>query len=347
MQRNLNPRFTQADLPPHVIRQVLHLVSSRGHSAERLCRGLGFTLDNLKDSSFRVSYRQTSLLVQRAIKLCGDPAIGIATGARQTVVCFGLPGLGMLTCPTLGEALGFLIKHQRSAGAITDHQFLLDERQFVIETTPRFYDPEWEPFFVEEVLVSGVALARSLVGAHYRPERLELRYPKPAYANAYGEFFRCPVVFNAPCNRLISDAAWYRCPLPSYDSFVEVSLQGQIEQLLAMAPVRDDLVESVLVILRSAIDEMPSLSEISSRLNFSERTLRRRLAELGTSYQSLVDQVRYESAEDLLKRTDLPLVEIALATGFTDARNFRRAFKRWAGVLPNELRHKTTHPPVA
>ena len=92
---------SEADVPPHVIRQVLQLVASRGHSAERLCKGLGFTPENLCDASFRVSYRQTSLLVRRAMQRWGDPAIGIATGARQTVVCFGLPGLGMLTCLSL------------------------------------------------------------------------------------------------------------------------------------------------------------------------------------------------------------------------------------------------------
>ena len=100
----VKPRLpdTEADVPPHVIRQVMQLVASRGHSPERLCKGLGFTPENLCDSNFRVSYRQTSLLVRRAMQRWGDPAIGIATGARQTVVCFGLPGLGMLTCSTLG-----------------------------------------------------------------------------------------------------------------------------------------------------------------------------------------------------------------------------------------------------
>jgi AraC-like DNA-binding protein len=338
MQNSVNARSSQADVPPHVIRQVLQLAASRGHSLERLCRGLGFAPDNLRDADFRVSYRQTSLLVHRAMKVCADPAIGIATGARQTVVSFGLPGLGMLTCPTLGEALSYLIKYQRSAGAITDNKYLLDERHFTVEATPRFHDPELEPFFVEEVLVSGVALARSLIGSHYRPACLELRYPKPAHASAYSEFFRCPVSFNAQVNRLVSDAAWYHCPLLTYDSFMEVSMQAQIDQLLTNLPARDDLVESVLALLRAEVDDMAPLPAIAARLNLSERTLRRRLGELDTSYQGLVDQVRYEAALDLLKRTDLSLVEIALATGFTDARNFRRAFKRWAGMLPNQVR---------
>jgi len=73
-------------------------------------------------------------------------------------------------------------------------------------------------------------------------------------------------------------------------------------------------------------------------LNFSERTLRRRLADMDLSYRSLVDQARRERAIDLLKRTSMSHGEIALATGFSDARNFRRAFKRWTDKLPSEIR---------
>jgi len=40
----------------------------------------------------------------------------------------------------------------------------------------------------------------------------------------------------------------------------------------------------------------------------------------------------------LLKRTSMSVGEIALATGFGHARNFRRAFKRSAGMLPKEVR---------
>ncbi|KQQ39973.1 hypothetical protein ASF61_03945 [Duganella sp. Leaf126] len=339
---------TAADVPPHVIRQVLQLVAASGHSPERLCKGLGFTPDNLCDASFRVSYRQTSALVRRAMQCWGDPAIGIATGARQTVVCFGLPGLGMLTCPTLGEALQYLIRYQHAAGAFTVNELTpVDERHFAIGVTTRFHDPELEPFFIEEIFVSGTAVARSLVGSHFRPTRLELRYPRPAYASAYSEYFRCPIEFNAPLNRMVSDMSWFHCPLPTHDRFMQDSLQAQIDHMLCAEAPRNDLVESIMNVLRAAVDDMPDLSSVGAELNLSERTLRRRLAELDTSYQKLADQVRYECALDLLRRSDMALVDIAMATGFTDARNFRRAFKRWSGMLPNQARHAGRHGELA
>jgi AraC-like DNA-binding protein len=89
-----------------------------------------------------------------------------------------------------------------------------------------------------------------------------------------------------------------------------------------------------------SIEVTPRLydTDLEPYLNISERTLRRRLADLNVSYRSLVDQARHERAVDLLRRTSGSLSEIALATGFSDARNFRRAFKRWTGMLPGDFR---------
>jgi hypothetical protein len=145
-----DPRFTKADMPPAVIRAALHLAGLRGYSPERFCRGLGFSLDDLQNANMRVSYRQTSLLIRRVQQALVDPALGLSSGSRQTIVSLGLPGLGMLTCRTLGEAISYGTEHQQDAGSPLLVQHLSEGKRFILEASPRLYDPDLEPYFVEE-----------------------------------------------------------------------------------------------------------------------------------------------------------------------------------------------------
>jgi AraC-like DNA-binding protein len=333
-----DPRYTNADVPPAVIRAALHLVRQRGHAPERFCRGLGFSIDDLQNADMRVSYRQTSLLIRRVQQALGDPALGLSSGSRQTLVSLGLPGLGMLTCSTLGEAISYATERQQDAGSLLLFNHAIEGKRFVIEVSPRLYDPELEPYLVEEAFSCAVSVGRSLIGPHYAASRVELSYPKPTHAAAYSAFFNCPVVFDMPVSRLISDASWLSCPLPTYDMFTCPYLRTLLDNLMPKRQDSNDLLESIATHLRAHLDEPRALKEAASELNISERTLRRRLAEQNVSYRSLVDQAREERSVDLLRRTDLPLSQIALATGFGDVRNFRRAFKRWTGKPPGEMR---------
>lgn len=333
-----DPRFTKADLPPGVIRAALHLAGLRGYSPERFCRGLGFSLDDLQNVNMRVSYRQTSLVIRRVQQALGDPALGLSSGSRQTIVSLGLPGLGMLTCRTLGEAISYGTEHLQETGSPLLVQYFSDGRRFFLVAAPRLYDPDLEPYLVEEAFSCCVSIARTLIGPHFNPLRVELSYPTPAHASAYGAFFNCPVHFGMPVTRLVSDATWLDCPLPTYDEFTCPYLRTLLEGLMPKRQEANDLLESIATHLRTHLDEPRALTEAANELNISERTLRRRLAELNVSYRSLVDQAREERSVDLLKRTDMSLSQIALATGFGDVRNFRRAFKRWTGKLPSEVR---------
>jgi len=66
------------------------------------------------------------------------------------------------------------------------------------------------------------------------------------------------------------------------------------------------------------------------------RSLQRRLRDDGTSYRELVDTVRHLRAIDLMQR-GLPISDVAESLGFSEARAFRRAFRRWTGLLPSAI----------
>jgi len=68
------------------------------------------------------------------------------------------------------------------------------------------------------------------------------------------------------------------------------------------------------------------------------RTLSRRLSKCGTSYQSLIDGMRFKLATDLLLESDASISNIAAASGYQDNANFARMFRRVGGLSPREFR---------
>lgn len=90
--------------------------------------------------------------------------------------------------------------------------------------------------------------------------------------------------------------------------------------------------------LEQRIGALDWLLAQTTRLHRSERTLRRHLQQLNTSFQHLLDEVRYDKARQLLLNTDLPIYLIAEQLGYSETASFRHAFQRWSGLAPSELR---------
>ena len=66
----------------------------------------------------------------------------------------------------------------------------------------------------------------------------------------------------------------------------------------------------------------------------------RRLQDEGQSLSRLLEQVRIERAEQLLREGRLNLQDVAVQAGFADASSFSRAFKRATGLTPAEQRER-------
>ena len=102
--------------------------------------------------------------------------------------------------------------------------------------------------------------------------------------------------------------------------------------------IGEDIISRVNRHLLSTPGEFPKLDAVAGRLCLGARTLRRRLQELGTGYQQILDEVRRELAIEYLRTTSLTVQEIAELLGYSEVTNFRRAFLRWVEVSPYQYR---------
>jgi AraC-like DNA-binding protein len=94
--------------------------------------------------------------------------------------------------------------------------------------------------------------------------------------------------------------------------------------------------------VRATIRSMPTLGDLSAdtvaaQLSMSDRTLRRRLRDEGTSYQQVLDDVRAQLARRHLANAEHGIGEVARLLGFSDASAFTKAFRRWTGRTPADF----------
>ena len=84
------------------------------------------------------------------------------------------------------------------------------------------------------------------------------------------------------------------------------------------------------------------VADAAAALGLSLRTLQRQLAAAGTSYRSLLGEVRVRRAAMYLARPGTTLAEIGFLCGFADQAHFTREFTRRAGLPPARYRGAAT-----
>lgn len=90
--------------------------------------------------------------------------------------------------------------------------------------------------------------------------------------------------------------------------------------------------------LFSVLRQSPSQEEAARHWGLSLSSFKRLLAQHHCSYQQLLDQVKACAAQQALLLQGMSNKELASRLGYSDEHNFRRAFKRWTGLLPSQLR---------
>jgi AraC-like DNA-binding protein len=107
----------------------------------------------------------------------------------------------------------------------------------------------------------------------------------------------------------------------------------------AAMPLQEDSVARVRAQVAALLPESGlTIDRLAGSLGLSTRTLQRQLAKRGISLTEVIAAARMKKATEWLRRSDKPVLGIALDTGYTDASNFSRAFRRLNGISPRTCR---------
>jgi AraC-like DNA-binding protein len=317
--------------------RLVDLAEELGVEPQRLCAGLGCRIEDLRHGE-QISRRQAWRLIRRALRLTGRADLGLELGTRENLSHFGLPGFAMSVARTFSDAVEIGLRYQNQTGGISRSSLEFGLEHVALIAISTLQDESVLPFVIEEFFASSLTIARLLVGDRFQLSTLEVTYPAPAHAERYSQIFGCPVHFGCAHNRAEMERRWLSEPIATHSAAMATQFAALLEQeaRAKALPLRPTATVEQLL-LRSANGKL-SIDEVASALQLSVRTLRRRLREDGSSFRAVCERVRVQTAQRLLREQGLTVASAAERLGFSDARAFRRAFKRWLGQVPGKIR---------
>ena len=287
-----------------------------------------------QDKGARISYLQARQGLLQAKHYGGDE-LCLWSGARKSLPHLGQMAIGMSAQQNLYQALQFGLEFQLIAGAMVHLQFEAGTPYSAVSAQSLFDDVELQDFLAADHLLTTVNAARQLCGASFQLHQVELRGQSQSTRALIEKMFGCPVTIGADCNRVLIANDVLLKPLSTPDVAVVRAAQSACEQELEMVGVLGR--QSLLRTLVSKNCELRTVDEMALALGTSARSLQRLLVREGTSYFQVTENVRIERAKRLLQTT-LSIDQIAEQLGYSDARSFRRAFKRWTNRSPADYR---------
>jgi AraC-like DNA-binding protein len=324
-----------------LVRVLLDAVERAGIGRAELLQGAHFDAGHLEDASARVPLDEFEDLQARAVELTRDEVLGLRM-AEQSESSFDLFPPLVSHAPTLREALGLCIQFGRLLKDGTN--ITLREQGDTARVRLDFprVSPLSDRVNAEFAMAGLFRLARLFAGPSAPALSVEFEHARPAYHREHARIFQGVERFSQPSTGITFAVALLDRAHLHMHSELHLVLRREAERnldRLARELTQEERVRQYLLSQRP--QSMPDMETAARDLRVSARTLRRRLAEEGVSFRSVVQSVLETLASHMLRDPNRTIQETAHAMGFADAASFHRAFKRWKGVTPKRARGAT------
>ena len=326
------------DLPGYYLQHVAAQLQRRGVAPGQWLASAGLAQTALADPALRVPFADFEQLMLDALRLSREPALGLFVGEQLAPATHGVVGDAVLSSGSLREAIGLFERYiplRLPLVAVSLECTATEARLRFTETCPL---GEIRRPVVEAVLLSlknaleVISLGASRIGA------VAFAFETPGYAALAREVLRCPVRYGQAWTGFSLPLALLDAPLRAADPVAFREAAAVCQRELDKLTANTTLAARVQRLMLEKQTGFPSLAVTARALHLAPRTLHRRLEEEGTSFKALLEGVRHTLALAHLRQGRFTVEEIAYALGYTDAANFRRAFRRWEAEPPSAFR---------
>ena len=326
-------------LPPMPARQLLRYVRSAQRLGARLpmlFEAMGVSEADLRHPDGVAPAEMMMTLIAACRQEIGDPLTPLRLGEASVPQTFSDLNFGALFLPNLGAALASSIATQFQM----NQRFTVEVERGDKTTTVSLREmhnraePPLEITLVSLGLYFSNIAAAGLQGGHF--SEIYLPGPERPEAEAMAAWLNCPIHFGAEHNKVVIANSLLDQPLPRANRHVVRLYDAMMESL---ANEKSDILRACRLYLYEEMDKSPpTLARTAQALDITERTLRRRIREEGTTFRAVIEGIRKHLCNLYLAENSRSIEEIAQLLGYSETSAFTRAHMRWYGTPPSRAR---------
>ena len=329
----------QAIYPAHFqLLKLMDLMDAQGLHHHQYLKGSGLFYEDIASGNKYISALQFIRVIENAQKL-GEPELAFRWGHALWPGHYDVFSQLLQSTSNLSELI--MVVHDYS-------EMLCPLLKPIVINADEYVFIYWQ----DEVGVSSIlrflveAYSTALLSlSHWLNQkkltwRLGFSYEPPKYLEEYAVNLGDNVQFNMGVNLLALNHHDFIKPWTSFNTSIAIKelLRRQADQ--KYQDIAPGLIGQLTRWNQQNIQLNPSLDQAALAFSMSRATLKRKLKTHGTAFQRIQDQARLSICLYLLHQKKWSNQQVASYLRFSDANNFRKAFKRWCGDTPNSMREK-------
>lgn len=279
--------------------------------------------------------------LNHAAESLGCDNFGLLVAKHQPPARFAMMGQLIRFSPTLGDAIVDAIRFAILNSQYSSWNIQQSGQAMTLRRQTRAtYDAD-----ISQLQTLALALVHKAIRAicqrRVTVSQVTFSHREPADVKQVQAFFEAPVLYDQPSTAIVLPVSELAIRIPTADEQVHRLLVAHLESLAGATTTELDTVERLRLELRQTVGSRRcTLEGVSQAWGVHPRGLQRQLRELGTSFRDLLCDVRQELAEEYLRNSSIPVLELADILGYRNASAFSRAFKQRTGVAPDHWRGK-------
>jgi AraC-like DNA-binding protein len=274
-------------------------------------------------------------LIENLVSALDEPeGVGLQAGLRYRLTTYGIWSYALVSSRTVRDAHLVAMQFVDLTYACTSVSAIEDARGLHVTYDDWDVPERVRRFVLERDTAAGLIIWREGLSREIVPQRAQLRLPEPRKPELYERVYGIRPEFDASSSVLMMDPALLDVELPQASEPVARMCVDHCRDLLDRRALRRGVSGRIRDELLLDPRRMPTQEQVAARFHVSVRTLRRQLADEGTTFRALVENTRAVLAEELLTTGRLTVEQVADRVGYSEASSFVHAFTRWKGVAP-------------